>query len=108
MPDEHDSASLALRTAILSAIAGFQGVKSTELVAKVVLEIGGNSVDAQLAEMLDKLIEDGEIIEIEYILPEMPYRVKSFLLPKGCKLRSLRNGKSLFMFTPDGDIDRVP
>lgn len=103
MPNDDSNASHALRHAILSHVNDAQGIKATQLVADVVLAIGGHAVDEDFAEALDKLIEDGEIIEIEYVLADMGYPIKSFLLPKGSKIRSLRNGASSFMFTPDGE-----
>ena len=43
---------------------------------------------AQYNEALEKLIEEGEIVEICYILPHMDYRLKSIYFPKGTKVGS--------------------
>lgn len=103
MPDDHTTATLALRAAILAEISDSKALKATELVAKVVVAIGGQTVDQEFSEVLDALIEEGEIVEIEYVLDDMDSKIKSFLLPKGARLRSLRNGKSSFIFTPTGE-----
>lgn len=108
MSIESDGATLvALRSAIIRCVSGAQGIKSTALVAEVATFIGGHAVDSDLCKMLDTLIAEGDIIEIEYTLPELEYRVKSFLLPKGSKIRSLQNGDASFMFTPDGTPSHV-
>lgn len=103
MPKDDSSASLALSEAILSHVNAAQGIKATQLAADVIIAIGGQAVDVDFVETLDQLIQDGEIVEIEYVLADMDYLVKSFLLPKGAKIRKLRGGDCVFMFTPDGN-----
>ena len=45
---------------------------------------------------IDELVSSGEIIEIEYINPEMPYRVKSIYFSKGTfLLRGLNDTRAL-------------
>lgn len=73
-----------LKQAIIETITAKQGVKSTELVAILASEhpellvMMGN-----LADILEELVHEGEIVEIEYSLPNMRYRAKSWYLPKG-------------------------
>lgn len=60
------------------------GVKATELAAQVASH---TLIDTdQYMLLVQKLIDDGEIVEVEYVLPEMAYRAKSFYLPKGAKV----------------------
>ncbi len=67
---------------ILQAISN--GIKATELAVQLASH-ALNDTDRYMA-MVQKLIEQGEIVEIEYVLPDMPYRAKSFYLPKGAKV----------------------
>lgn len=77
-----------IRTAILAHVQDVQGCKATELAAFVSLSLtGGISNPQQFTDELDALIVEGSIVEIEYTLPEMEYRVKSFLLPKGAVVK---------------------
>lgn len=39
-----------------------------------------------LIQLIDELINEKKIIEVEYVLPTMDYRVKSFLLPFGTNI----------------------
>lgn len=71
-----------LTAVILQAVDS--GIKATELVTQVAAH---TLIDTdQYTRLVQKLIDDGEIMEIEYVLPDMPYRAKSFYLPKGAKV----------------------
>ncbi len=75
-----------MKQKILDIINSRQGVKAVELVLAIMDDVNPirfNQDEFHLA--LNELIEFGEIIEIEYILPNIEYRVKSFYLPKGTK-----------------------
>jgi len=79
---------MTTQEAILQVINSHNGIKGTELVMKV-LEL----VHCELYlkkenynEILDKLVESGEITEIEYSVPSMNYRIKSFYLPKNAQI----------------------
>ena len=37
-------------------------------------------------EEIQSLVEKGELIEIEYVVPRMNYRIKSLLFPKGTEI----------------------
>jgi len=82
----------AAKGAICALVEQAQGCKALELIAKlgseqvwVIEEV--NSWTA--IELIEELVEEGELIEIEYTLPNMSYRVKSFLLPKGTEIDPL-------------------
>ena len=40
-----------------------------------------------ISQLLEELVQAGEIIEVEYILPYMDYRLKSFYLPRGSEVK---------------------
>lgn len=68
------------------------GIKQTELVVKVVSDLfkgedGGIESDFDsIVSVIKELIDRGEILELEYTLPHLSYRIKSFLLPKGSSI----------------------
>lgn len=86
MMNETSTAEQTIRRAMIDAVEGAQGLKATEMAAIVAAEIGVTAVDGPFAETLDALIREGEIVEVEYTVPDLPYRVKSFLLPKGARV----------------------
>lgn len=72
---------------IVSTVTGRQGLKATELVAF----LGGEANRAEFAqidivEIIERLVREGQIVEIEYMVPSVPGRVKSFLLPAGSQV----------------------
>lgn len=102
------SAEEIIRKIVLDNVEDKQGVKATLLAVKVASgALPYTPDDYDLPNLLDKMVRAGEIVEIEYILPSMPERIKSFLLPAGTKIRSLRGGGVVFMFTPDGMLSHV-
>ena len=60
-----------------------QGCKATELAADVRIATAGRD----LPEAIERLVEKGELLEIEYVLPTLNFRIKSFLLPKGTEIK---------------------
>ena len=82
-----------MRDAILKVVSSSQGIKNVDLALKVLTELLPSSEfkAEQVMEELEKLVNEGEVIEIEYVLPEMNYRIKSFYLPKGTKLYVNKN-----------------
>jgi hypothetical protein len=67
------------KDAIVEAVTAKQGLKATELV--VVLPTSMLIFD--IPSMIEALVREGLLVEVEYVLPSMPQRAKSFLLPKG-------------------------
>ena len=43
-------------------------------------------LDYDVIELLDELIGEGRLVEVEYVLPAMSYRVKSLLFPAGTEI----------------------
>ena len=46
-----------------------------------------NIAKADVPQLLEDLVLENKIAEIEYVLPDMPYRTKSFFLPAGTKIK---------------------
>ena len=63
------------------------GIKAVELATQVALK----SCDFDIwKDALMPLIELGEIIELEYVVPATDYRIKSIFFPKGTKLIKIK------------------
>lgn len=78
------------KSLIVSTIVERQGLKATELASVPDLVLSGWEVP----ELVDELVRDGQLVEVEYVLPYMDWRVKSFLLPPGTKV-GVNNHESL-------------
>ena len=57
-------------------------IKGIDLALKVATAHHGVQAD-EIEETISRLITNHQILEIEYILPSMDYRVKTMLFPKG-------------------------
>ena len=73
-----------MRDIILRIVNSSQGVNGVKLVIEVMSEIGPTRLDHdEYIECLESLVKNREIVEVEYTLPHMDFRVKSLYLPKG-------------------------
>jgi len=52
-----------------------QGLKATELAVELFI-YGEEWID-----VMNRMIKEGELVEVEYVLPALSYRAKSFILP---------------------------
>lgn len=85
----------ALTKMVISLVTAYQGLKATDLAMKVVEraheeELPFPSSDITQEDyfnLVQELVETEMITEIEYILPEIQYKTKSFLLPKDTVVR---------------------
>jgi len=70
---------------LLEKIVGLQRLKGTEIcsIPELVIDLQGFDIP----ELLNEMVKEGQIMEIEYVLPEMNWRVKSFYLPAGTEAR---------------------
>ena len=72
---------------LVAIVNSHQGIKGTSLGVEFVLATHkeGTEIpdDFDVVQVLEELVTAGELVEIEYAVPEMEYRVKSFYLPKG-------------------------
>lgn len=78
-----------LRELISSIVTHEQGCKGVELVTKVIVRAHSSGVGAfdsqTVTEALGRMVGQGDLVEVEYVLPEAPHRAKSFFLPKGAR-----------------------
>lgn len=72
-----------------------QGCKATELVADMQVQeaaFSGLEHDVHdLSGLIEDLVIEHRLIEIEYVLPQIGYRLKSFLLPIDTTFGQFRN-----------------
>jgi len=76
-----------VKNIITYVVTKLQGCKGTELVCQPEF-ISVYKAGFDLVEIIEEMIKENELIEIEYTIPQLDYRVKSFYLPKGSKLES--------------------
>ncbi len=75
---------MAIKDLVSKTVNEHQGIKATELVVLVVQQCSEFPFKHEEFEnAVSELVEEGEIVELEYTLPSMDYRVKSYYLPKG-------------------------
>jgi len=74
-----------LKDLICRVVTEKQGIKATALAA--VKDFLPYHKEFDIPAVTDQLIEEKRLLEIEYILPRMSYRIKSFLLPAGTAAR---------------------
>jgi hypothetical protein len=60
-------------------------IKGVDLALEVVKHNHGMS-PSDITQAIERLVRDEEVVELEYVLPEMSYRTKSLYFPKGTKL----------------------
>jgi hypothetical protein len=71
---------MTIQERIIEIVENKQAIKGTELA--VILATEFLDVD-NVTEIIETLVKNGEIVELEYSLPNMNYRIKSIYFPKG-------------------------
>lgn len=82
---------MSLAKNVLETIKENPGIKSTELAIKVAEKSKVNA--GEFMEIIDALVSIGEIVEIEYTMPLMEYRIKSIYFPKESNVVLINNSK---------------
>lgn len=76
-----------IRKAILDIVRNSNGIKNVDLALKVLERSIPYLFESHLyGDCIQELVDEGEIMEIEYVLPHMDYRTKSMYFPKGTKV----------------------
>ncbi len=82
----------ALRAELLDLVEGTTGIKGVELalaLAERCVERGHEIPSEGINAAMRNLVAEGRVVEVEYLVAETPYRVKSFYLPRGSEVRPL-------------------
>lgn len=74
-----------IQNRIVEIVNSSQGLKGTELAVKLATEFLSIQSES-IIHWIDSCVEEGLIQEIEYVLPNMDYRIKSFYLPMGTSI----------------------
>jgi len=75
---------MEIKDIISRVINSHQGINGVELVIEVMYQASVTPFPIEEYEnALIELVTEKEIVEVEYTLPTMDYRVKSWYLPKG-------------------------
>ncbi len=84
-----------LKVFIVKKVTEANGIKGTQLVADIAIEPGIREClgTHEIPDLLDELVSEGSIVEIEFIVPRMTYKIKSFYLPKGSEI-TIKSGNS--------------
>ncbi len=109
---KEDYKPLPLRDFVLQAVE--TGIKGVELVAQttaacyenvlIQTKPKGKFVAFQqepvkkykreaVIDLINRMVKEGDLVEIEFVLPTMDYRVKSYYFPRGTKLNIIRHDK---------------
>ena len=76
-----------LKKSIIEIITVHSAIKNVDLALAVMAHLNPQCFGSEIYfNALEELIRDGEIMEIEYTLPNMDYRVKSIYMPKGTSI----------------------
>jgi len=70
---------------IVDFVVSKQGCKAMDLCVNIAELYGKFDFDIGL--LVEELVKEKRLVEVEYILPSMSYRVKSFLLPKETEVK---------------------
>lgn len=54
---------------------------------EIVAAVGPECLEHNLADLLERMVDDGDLVETEFVLPDMHYRIKSIYFPKGTSVQ---------------------
>ena len=95
-----------IRQEITKLVTERQGCKATEL-AVVAVRCLINRIDAReldkIPDLIEQMVKEGELLEVEFVLPMMDWRCKSFLLPKGTEVKLSKGFVVQFGSLEEGD-----
>jgi hypothetical protein len=76
-------------TFVVRTVYEKQGIKATELACIAAKAAVENNWDRRepFPDLVERMIQEGRIKEVEYCVPQIPQRIKSFLLPSGARIR---------------------
>lgn len=83
---------------IVSIVNRMQGCKATELACdEALLELPSEAkrglLNSGVPALVDELVAEGRLVEVEYVLPNLSFRAKSYLFPTGTKVKILSEEK---------------
>jgi len=76
-----------LKQKIVDIITEVQGCKATELSTNLSIDVLNALEVHDLPTILAELLHERRLVEVEYVLPQLSFRAKSFLLPAGVEVK---------------------
>jgi len=77
---------MTIKETVKEIVNKSQGLKAVELSMRVLTETKYDVKSEDIIKTIEDLVREGEIVELEYILPQMDYRIKSIYFPKGTNI----------------------
>ncbi len=74
----NDNSRIRCKAAIVRKVTELQGCKHINLILAM-----RDWLDEDIPDLLEELVKEGQLLEVQYVLPNMDYRFKSFYLPTG-------------------------
>lgn len=78
-----------IHSRINGIVVDSQGLKGTELVTKLVVQLANEEkgIDSgRILDILDDMERKGDLVIVRYVLASLNYRVKMFVLPRGTQM----------------------
>ncbi len=79
---------MSARDKIRNFVVDHQGCKEIKVFTDSDILSASRNESVLVRDVIDEMVESGELIAIEYVLPHLEDRVKRFLFPAGTKFTS--------------------
>ena len=79
-----------IKESIIRLVKDSTGIKATELIAKLATHDDRYPQDEDILELIEQVAVAGDILELEYLVPQMDYRIKSIYFPKGTEFLNVK------------------
>lgn len=79
---------MSAREMIQQFVLNQQGCKATVIASQIHLIQAAKAEDTDLVTLIFDMVKSGDLVGIEYALPNMQYRIKTMLFPKGTQFTS--------------------
>ena len=90
-----------IKSSIIDFVSKQPGCTPIELVCGIAF---GENFAVDVPVLLEKLVDEGSLIEVEYVLPTMDYRTKSILFPKNSDIEIQKDGNTILIFGGDKEV----
>ena len=82
-----------VRQLIIDTVNDTTGIKAVELICRVapIIYESDCRLQGDITAMLEQLVKEGEVVELELLLPHANDRIKSMYFPKGTELRIMES-----------------
>ena len=90
-----------IKTSIIDFVSKRPGCTPIELVCGIAF---GENFAVDVPVLLEKLVDEGSLIEVEYVLPTMDYRAKSILFSKGSDIEIVKEADKIIVFGGDNEV----